>query len=156
MDAAIELVHLLLKKFGKEVEKNHHGGKSGPLQLFIERQTELRKYRKGTGIRHFERCNQVLSNLFNRTIVIKYENIAGCNRSATYSVITDYSSRWYSVGFSVMLRGAESWYLPNTGALTVLMFSEIPNFFSVWNENGIGKPRYNKVIGTADFTGTSL
>ncbi|XP_071485726.1 uncharacterized protein [Diadema antillarum] len=26
MDAAIELVHVLVKKFGKEIEKNHHGG----------------------------------------------------------------------------------------------------------------------------------
>lgn len=26
MDAAIELVHVLLKKFAKEIQKNHHGG----------------------------------------------------------------------------------------------------------------------------------
>ena len=62
------------------------------------------KYRKGTSIRHIEQCNQLLSNLINRIIVIKYENIAGCNRPATYGVITNHSFRYDIpyMGFSVI------------------------------------------------------
>ena len=58
---------------------------------------------------------------FGRIIVITYENIARCNRPATYGVITNHSTRWHSMGFSVKLWGAEFWYLPNTGALTVCL-----------------------------------
>ena len=59
---------------------------------------------------------------FNRISVIKHETITGCNRPVTYGVIKNHTSRWYSMGFSVMLWGAEFWYLPYTGALTVSFF----------------------------------
>ena len=44
-----------------------------------------------------------------------------------HSVISNHSSRWYSMGFSVMLWGAEWWYLPNTGALTEHHCCRLPN-----------------------------
>ena len=37
--------------------------------------------------------------------------------------VADYSFRWYSTGFSVMLWGAEFWYLSNTGALPVSSYA---------------------------------
>ena len=61
----------------------------------------------------------VFGTLNNAIKYFKCENVAGCNRPATNRVITNHSPRWYSMGFSVMLCGAEFWYLPNTGALTV-------------------------------------
>ena len=80
-----------------------------------------------------------------RIIVIKYENIAGCNRPATYSVITNHSSRWYSMGFSVMLWGAEFWYRKGTSIRQAPVFGTSEHYGKAHGSLLSGWMNYNYI-----------